>query len=433
MRLRNFFLSVFLVPLLLSCAAIPNNESAQPIRLFAVQGNILACSPPEMMIAVQIPRFSKTADTAVANIAHQVVQKSYLMEGTKIIVDGREGTVAEVQSNRVKVLFDSSSVCTVGRTVALQVPKKTIAVVDFDVASRGQKEKSKVILEGLNSALIDTGQFIVLERTKLQSIMNEIQLSLSGLTRPTGDKVAGKLLIADLILTGSLTELQDEWDINLRIVNVRTGQALSSISLRERLFKPTEMRDAGNFNENFEGSFFDPSWAIKAETRGTKKRKHATYSVHLDATQGAHHTNQSMRIDFDFSGPIEKDFFAIVGNRKKRDISLYKGVEFYAKGTEALIGQFYILSSAPDDPNRIDQWTGIFNTERNWKKLRIPFEEMVVSRGWIKGGAKKIGATPGDQVIRLNRVEGIQFGIGSARNDGITGSLWIDQIHFYND
>ncbi len=64
--------------------------------------------------------------------------------------------------------------------------------------------------------------------------MNEIQLSLSGMTKREKDGLAGKLLSADLILTGTLTDLQEEWEINLRILNVRTGQALSAVAMKTR-------------------------------------------------------------------------------------------------------------------------------------------------------------------------------------------------------
>jgi hypothetical protein len=427
-----------LIPLIfiffvLACATAPDKGKEQPIQLFAVEGTVLDRSPSELLLTIQIPSFPKSADTTVANIAHQVVQKSYLLEGTKILIDGQEGTIAEVRANQVKLIFASTPAYTAGRKVSVGVPKKTIAVVDFEVIGGNRKEKGRVVLEGLTSALIDTGQFVVVERTKLQTVMNEIQLSLSGMARPTGDEVAGKLLIADLILTGTLTDMGDEWDINLRILNVRTGQALSAVSMRDRLFKPTEMRDAGPFAENFEGSRFDPSWIVRSEAKGAKKGKKANYSIHLDSTQGAEESHQSMRIDFDFSGATENDFYAMAGNRKKRDVTLYKGVEFSVKGTVALSGQFFILTSQPDDPNKMDKWTGFFDIDRTWKKIRIPFDEMVIARGWIKKGAQKQGATPGDQVMRLNRVEGIQFGIGSANNEGASGSIWIDHIRLYGD
>jgi hypothetical protein len=42
--------------------------------------------------------------------------------------------------------------------------------------------------------------------------MDELELSLSGLAKDSTDKVSGKLLIANLILTGTLSENMGEWD-----------------------------------------------------------------------------------------------------------------------------------------------------------------------------------------------------------------------------
>jgi hypothetical protein len=260
--------------------------------------------------------------------------------------------------------------------------------------------------------------------------MNEIQLSLSGMTKREKDGLAGKLLSADLILTGTLTDLQEEWEINLRILNVRTGQALSAVAMKTRLFKQMELRDSSPWIEDFESADPDPSWILRAETAPVKKNKKANFSVHLDSGQGAEDSSRSLRIDFDFSS--DKDFFAFANNYKKRDLTLYNGIEFFVKGTGKFNGQFYILTSHPDDPNRIDQWTAMMVVDTTWKKIRIPFNKMFISRGWIKKGAQKTGAVPGDQVMRLNRVEGIQFGIGSNKNDAVSGSIWIDKIRLYN-
>jgi hypothetical protein len=43
------------------------------------------------------------------------------------------------------------------------------------------------------------------------------------------------------------------------------------------------------------------------------------------------------------------------------------------------------------------------------------------------------GANPGDQVLRLERVEGFQIGVHQRKNGEAAGSLWIDGIRFYRD
>jgi hypothetical protein len=43
------------------------------------------------------------------------------------------------------------------------------------------------------------------------------------------------------------------------------------------------------------------------------------------------------------------------------------------------------------------------------------------------------GAEAGDQVMRLHRVEGFEFGVDVRRNSDIEGMLWIDRIRFYRN
>jgi len=177
----------------------------------------------------------------------------------------------------------------------------------------------------------------------------------------------------------------------------------------------------------------EPSWVVKLETKGEKKGKKGGYGVYLDSAQGAEGSSGAIRIDFDFSGETGKDSHAKTINRKKRDLTLYNGVEFYARGTDDLLGQFYVLTSQPDDLQKMDLWTGLFEIDQNWKKVLISFGELLIARGWIKRGAKKQGAAPGDQIIRPNRLEEIQFRLASGRNKSTAGSMWIDQISFYSD
>lgn len=430
MKSVNRILFLFVVFLVLACAAHPDQGQEQAKQLFTIEGTVLEGEGPRLILSINIPDFSRASGTVVEEIANQVVRKSYLLEGTKMSIDGREGLVAEVRGNQVSVAFEQPLTYPPGRKVSVRVPKKTIAVVDFEVLGGSRREKGRVVLEGLTSALIETGQFIVVERAKLQSILSEIRLSQSGMTRPDKDSMVGRLLSADLILTGTLTDLQEEWEINLRILNVRTGQALSSVAMKTKLFRQMEMRDSGSWIEDFEGTSADPSWILRSAT-GTQKSGKPVFRVRIDATQGAENSLHSLRIDFDFSG--EENFYAMARNQRKRDLTLYNGVEFFVKGTAEFNGQFYIMTSHPDDPNKIDLWTGMIAVDQRWKKVRIPFNALTVGRGWIKKRAEKVGAKPGDQVMRLNRVEGVQFGVGSKLNEGLTGSMWIDQVRFYAD
>jgi hypothetical protein len=74
-----------------------------------------------------------------------------------------------------------------------------------------------------------------------------------------------------------------------------------------------------------------------------------------------------------------------------------------------------------------------FEIDTKFEKCRIPFDKTVPARRWIKQGAANYAATPGDQIMRLLRVEAVRIGIDNQRNPATERSAWIDNIRFYKD
>jgi len=434
----RLFMPIIAVAFLFSSCATPATTPAgktEPVSLMYIEGVVQGISGNELVLELKLPEFKKTPESPVSDIAQRVAQKSILIEGVKTDVDGRSALVKEIRGNIAIITLETPFPYPVGSLLKLKIPKKTIAIVDFEVIKGKEKEAGRVTMESLASALIDSGQFIVVERSKLKTIMNELQLSASGLTREKPEQVIGNLFIADLILTGTFAEIKGEWDINLRLVNVRSGQAMAAIPFRTRLLAPTEMRDSGSLNEDFEDLNLNPSWIQKSGKgggQGGKGKKPAYFEILTDRQEGAVGSKQSARIDFSFNEDMNQ-MMATIDNRKKRDLFLYSGVEFHIKATEPLNGQFDVLTSLPEDPNRMDRWFGTFKIDTTWKKVRVPFDNLAIARGWIRAGAQKQGAKIGDQILRIDRVEGFRIGIDSDKNQATSGKIWIDQIIFYVD
>ncbi|MBN2514853.1 MAG: hypothetical protein JXC33_02345 [Deltaproteobacteria bacterium] len=407
-----------------SCTGIKTTKEAEESYQLDITATVQSVSDREAVLKVAMPVLKPGVDQTIHDIAQQVVEKGLFIAGITVDIDTVPVVVRETHGNVIRVTAEKPLTYAVGSQVALKIPKKTIAIVDFEVIRGNQKEAGRVTLEGLASALIDSGHFNVVERAKLKSIMSELELSMSGLMDESASAKTGHLHMADLILTGTLAEIKENWDINLRILNVRTGRALAAISMRTELFKPSEMRDAGPMNEDFEEDAADPSWKIGHKMRGA-------FHAGLDRTEGAEDSRNSLAIRFNFKGKRGKKIFAKAENRKKRDLYMYRGVEFFVRASRPMTGHFYLLTSSPDDPNVMDAWTGEFAADKEWKLVKIPFESLTVGRGWIKGGDEKYGARHGDQILRLDRVE--LFGIGAIGRDNppVKGQMKIDSIRFY--
>jgi hypothetical protein len=270
--MKHLTLLVVAITICFGCAQSAQTLKSDPARVQHVEGVVQNISDNEVMLSLKLPEFRKIADTPAAEISQQIVQRGLFIEGLNIAINGNRGEITKVIGNSVTILLSKSLAYTIGQNVKLEIPKKRIAIVDFTVIRGGLKEAGAILMEQLSTLLIESRHYVVVERSKLNTIMEEIKLIQSGITEEIPEQLRPKLMFADLILTGTLAEIGDKYDINLRLLNVRTGQAVAAINTVSPLFKPVEMRDSSTWNEDFEAALIDYSWVIG--TREFKKIAH---------------------------------------------------------------------------------------------------------------------------------------------------------------
>jgi curli biogenesis system outer membrane secretion channel CsgG len=85
--------------------------------------------------------------------------------------------------------------------------KKRVAVVDFeDKTGHGGWHIGSGMADMLTTALVKSGNFMVIERQQLEQVMKEQKLGLSGAVTPQSAAQVGKLLGVELIVLGSVNE-----------------------------------------------------------------------------------------------------------------------------------------------------------------------------------------------------------------------------------
>ncbi len=89
-------------------------------------------------------------------------------------------------------------------------PKKIVAVIDFEnkAGFRSWVSLGEDLADMLSHALVNSGKFIVVERPKLKAILKEQELKSKGITR--GRISLGKLLNAQVLITGAVTEFEEK-------------------------------------------------------------------------------------------------------------------------------------------------------------------------------------------------------------------------------
>ncbi|MBU1229326.1 MAG: caspase family protein [Proteobacteria bacterium] len=169
----------------------------------------------------------------------------------------------------------------------------------------------------------------------------------------------------------------------------------------------------------------DPSWWV-----GTFRVGDARFSVDLDEKVKSKGAGQSFRVEFAFP-ENSGEMLANVVSRRKRDFSGFAGIEFNVLATRPLAFFLFLNTSNPANPKMVDRFYATFRAGTEWQAVRIPFASLAASPGWINRLAEKHGLSPGDQVLRLDRVEELRIGVGPKTNPPGPGGFWVDQIRFY--
>jgi hypothetical protein len=140
MKLSNIFIIMYFALTISGCASSGPVEKRESASLLHIEGTVKIISGNEVTTDLKIPELKKTPGSPASDIAQQVVQKTILIEGIKTEVDGTTATIKTIRGNTTVINFEKPVPYQVGAVIKLMVPKKTIAVVDFEVIKGHEKE-----------------------------------------------------------------------------------------------------------------------------------------------------------------------------------------------------------------------------------------------------------------------------------------------------
>jgi len=155
-------------------------------------------------------------------------------------------------------------------------PRKKLAITKFENLTRfGQRRLGENISTVLSTELAKTERFVLLERERVDQILDQVKLSQSGLTEGALEQI--QLLDADFIITGAVTHYavsttgssnvftqsktqKAEVAADVRIINVRTGEIILSESgkgeAEKKFSKVLGMGESGGYDESLEMDAF---------------------------------------------------------------------------------------------------------------------------------------------------------------------------------
>lgn len=108
---------------------------------------------------------------------------------------------------------------------------KGIAILDFQEINKKNLTLSKHLSEKLIFSMFKIKGLRVIERNKLNSVMEELKLQKTGLIDDKSIKELGKWLGVDALLLGSYTVMRDTVEINGRLVSTEDAEIISVMSV----------------------------------------------------------------------------------------------------------------------------------------------------------------------------------------------------------
>jgi TolB-like protein len=114
-------------------------------------------------------------------------------------------------------------------TVIAEENVPTLSILDFAASGISDKE-SLLLVDYLSSVIQQSGQYRVIDRSQRETILKELQFSLSGCSDEACQLEAGRLLQARYIIVGSVGSVGSRFLLNMRLIDVETGEAIKTSS-----------------------------------------------------------------------------------------------------------------------------------------------------------------------------------------------------------
>jgi|GEM_PF-3579936 TolB-like protein len=106
---------------------------------------------------------------------------------------------------------------------------KTVAVLPFDAAGISSEEAS-ILSDRLSSEIYKTGAFIVVERSKMEEVLNEQGFQQSGCVSSECAVEVGAMLGVQSMVVGSVGKFGSLFTVSVRLVDVGSGEVKAQVS-----------------------------------------------------------------------------------------------------------------------------------------------------------------------------------------------------------
>jgi TolB-like protein len=113
--------------------------------------------------------------------------------------------------------------------------KKTVAVLGFEMTGREDDSYCKYATEKLTHELVSTGRLTVIERSRIDRVLEELRFNQSGMVNANLAARIGKILAVEGVVIGTISVEGDEVELIARVVQSETAVIMKSADMIYRV------------------------------------------------------------------------------------------------------------------------------------------------------------------------------------------------------
>ena len=113
-----------------------------------------------------------------------------------------------------------------------QAGQRSVTVLDFTDLQNSPTELGRYLAQEITEAMVNSGARLqLIDRTGLQYLLKEHNMSIDGFISPETSRKLGRLIGVDTIVRGTIVLLDQQIRLSLRAVSVETGQIIAGESI----------------------------------------------------------------------------------------------------------------------------------------------------------------------------------------------------------
>ncbi len=213
-----------------------------------------ANEPSTILSGTAIIKSSKANLRAGASTQCSIV--GTLSNGDKVALLGQQGNWYYIQQSHEANAWIYHTLVNINASTSTSIPQTTtkhkhhkrvppppqpskkisIAVIEFKTLNQEARDIAlgDLVSESFTTALVNSNNFKIIEREQLDKVVHEMEMTQTGFIETTNAVEIGKMLHADAIITGSVALLNNQIQLNARIIEIESAYVISAESATTR-------------------------------------------------------------------------------------------------------------------------------------------------------------------------------------------------------